>query len=91
LELSPPEAERLSLARQLGTLSLSLRSLVDSGRQGPVRHNEAIVVYRGADSETLVCAPDCDHSYAAGGTSSSSPSNAGKSDQTQAPGKPSPK
>jgi pilus assembly protein CpaB len=91
LELAPAEAERLSLARQRGTLSLSLRSLVDSGRQGPVRHNEAIVVYRGADSETLVCAPNCDHSYAAGGTSSSSPSNAGKSDQAQAPGKPSPK
>jgi pilus assembly protein CpaB len=91
LELAPSEAERLSLARQLGTLSLALRSLVDSGRQGPVRRNEAIVVYRGADSETLVCASSCNHSQSAGGTSSSSPSSAGNADRAQAPGKPSPK
>ncbi len=50
LELSPRQSEHLSLAHQLGTLSLALRSLVDSGTkkvvedQGPA---DTIVVYRG--------------------------------------------
>ena len=86
LELSPSETERLSLARQLGTLSLALRSLVDSGRQGPVRRNDAIVVYRGANSQTLVCAPSCDKDQPL----VSSGSSPGKSEQAPAPGKPSP-
>jgi pilus assembly protein CpaB len=35
LELSPDQAETLALSRQLGTLSLALRSLVDSQPGGP--------------------------------------------------------
>jgi pilus assembly protein CpaB len=31
LEVTPRQAEELQLARQLGTLSLALRSLVDAG------------------------------------------------------------
>lgn len=87
LELMPPEAERLARARQLGTLSLTLRSLVDSGQRGPGRRNEAVIVYRGVDSETLVCAPSCDHSYAAGGSSSPG----GGENDSRAQGKPAPK
>lgn len=87
LELTPPEAERLSLARQLGTLSLSLRSLVDSGRQGPARSSAAIVVYRGAEAETLICAPICNHNSGAGGGGAS---KGGNGDEPQTPGKPSP-
>lgn len=34
LELSPSQSETLALARQLGTISLALRSLVDSGKGG---------------------------------------------------------
>jgi pilus assembly protein CpaB len=56
LELSPRMSERLALAHQLGTMSLALRSLVDSGTKkaaedkGP---SDAIVVYRGV-ARTLV-------------------------------------
>jgi pilus assembly protein CpaB len=35
LELTPPQTETLALSRQLGTLSLALRSLVDSKSTGP--------------------------------------------------------
>lgn len=35
LELSPRQTETLALARQLGTLSLALRSLIDANRSGP--------------------------------------------------------
>jgi pilus assembly protein CpaB len=56
LELSPRMSERLALAHQLGTLSLALRSLVDSGTKKTVEDKgpgDAIVVYRGA-SRTVV-------------------------------------
>jgi pilus assembly protein CpaB len=91
LELTPAEAERLSLARQLGTMSLSLRSLVDSGRHEAARRNNSIVVYRGAESQTFICAPDCDHAGGAGSqVSTPAASNGGKGDAS-APGKPQPK
>ena len=57
LELTPAMAERLALAHQLGTLSLALRSLVDSGTQkqadGKRPRADSIVVYRGAESRSL--------------------------------------
>src|SRR6202043_2191158 len=50
LELSPRMSERLALAHQLGSLSLALRSLIDSGTK-KVAEDKApsgqIVVYRG--------------------------------------------
>jgi pilus assembly protein CpaB len=79
LELTPAEAERLSLARQLGTMSLSLRSLVDAGRHDAARRSNAIVVYRGAESQTFICAPDCDHAGGAG-TQVSTPSGTKSAD-----------
>jgi pilus assembly protein CpaB len=50
LELTPRMSERLALAHQLGTMSLSLRSLVDSGAKKTVEDkgpSDSIVVYRG--------------------------------------------
>jgi pilus assembly protein CpaB len=35
LEVTPRQAETLALSRQLGTLSLALRSLIDANRSGP--------------------------------------------------------
>jgi pilus assembly protein CpaB len=73
LELSPSLAEKLALARQLGTISLALRSLVDSGTpslQAPaVQETNKIVVYRGADQQAYTCAPNCDHSVTSSGNS----------------------
>jgi pilus assembly protein CpaB len=40
LELAPRQAERLALARQQGTLSLALRSLVDSDKDKPEQAEE---------------------------------------------------
>jgi pilus assembly protein CpaB len=34
LELTPRQAESLALARQVGTISLALRSVVDTGKDG---------------------------------------------------------
>jgi pilus assembly protein CpaB len=56
LELSPRMSERLALAHQLGTMSLALRSLVDSGTKKTVDEKgpgDQIVVYRGV-SRTIV-------------------------------------
>ncbi len=84
LELTPAEAERLSLARQMGTLSLALRSLLDAGRHSPgQRSSNAIVVFRGAESQNFICAPDCEHAGAAGSAGS-------KSSDVSGPSKPSP-
>jgi pilus assembly protein CpaB len=50
LELSSRQSEHLALAHQLGTMSLALRSLVDSGTKKVVEDNgpaDSIVVYRG--------------------------------------------
>jgi pilus assembly protein CpaB len=64
LELSPGQAETLTVSRQLGTLSLALRSLVDSGSQKqPVEAKKlpsnVVVVYRGTEVEQMTCAPIC--------------------------------
>jgi pilus assembly protein CpaB len=56
LELSPRMSERLALAHQLGSLSLALRSLVDSGAKNVAEDkapSDQIVVYRGV-SRTVV-------------------------------------
>jgi Flp pilus assembly protein CpaB len=94
LELSPQMAERLALAHQMGTLSLTLRSLVDSGRTGPGREqrNDSVVVYRGADVEAFSCTPNCDRHIAVGGTASQMdlPSS-DKNDPGQGKAKPSPR
>jgi pilus assembly protein CpaB len=50
LELSPRQSEHLALAHQLGTMSLALRSLVDSGSKKVVEekgNTDSVVVYRG--------------------------------------------
>ena len=74
LELSPPLAEKLMLAHQLGTLSLALRSLVDSGTQQaeakPPPRADSITVYRGTSVEAYSCTPNCDHRVIPGGSSS---------------------
>ncbi len=68
LELTPSMAERLALAHQLGTLSLSLRSLVDSGtqKQAAAGRDDSIVVYRGSVLESFSCRPNCDHRAGSG-------------------------
>ena len=97
LELTPAMAERLALAHQLGTLSLALRSLVDSGTQKqtdgkPPRAN-SIVVYRGAEVSAYSCTPNCDHRVTVGGTGSdmSAAPKPGASDAGAAAAKPTPK
>ncbi len=63
LELRPRQAEALARARQSGTLSLALRSLVDANRQAKAETAEGdgktITVYRGADRNVYNCMPDC--------------------------------
>ncbi|RXF73646.1 Flp pilus assembly protein CpaB [Hansschlegelia zhihuaiae] len=52
LELSPAQAEQVALSRQLGTISLALRSLVDSGPTAAdpsdpaARRNNAVTIVR---------------------------------------------
>jgi pilus assembly protein CpaB len=75
LELSSRLAEKLALAHQLGTLSLALRSLVDSGTSQlaearPQQHADTITIYRGAAVEAYSCTPDCDHRVIPGGSAS---------------------
>jgi pilus assembly protein CpaB len=72
LELTPQMVERLTLAHQLGTISLSLRSLVDSGPQKQVDakapRGDSVVVYRGSAVEAFACTPNCDHRVTIGGS-----------------------
>jgi pilus assembly protein CpaB len=73
LELTPRLAEKLMLAHQLGTMSLSLRSLLDAGKgqvadAGPAT-GDTIVVYRGTSVEGFSCTPTCDHRVTVGGGS----------------------
>jgi pilus assembly protein CpaB len=49
LELTPPQAEKLALSRQLGTLTLALRSLIDADSAAP--RDDAIVKKRGVTIE----------------------------------------
>lgn len=85
LEVTPQMAERLALAHQLGTISLSLRSLMDSvtQKQAAVR-DDAIVVYRGSVLESFACRPNCDHR-----AGSAPPPDTGASSPT--PARPTPK
>jgi pilus assembly protein CpaB len=74
LELTPRLAEKLMLAHQLGTMSLSLRSLVDAGKgqvadASPPSSGDTIVVYRGTAVEAFSCTPACDHRVTMGGGS----------------------
>jgi pilus assembly protein CpaB len=64
LELKPGQAEALARARQTGTISLALRSLVDAGAPTaprPEASGEGIVtVFRGTDErEVYSCTPLC--------------------------------
>jgi pilus assembly protein CpaB len=63
LELKPAQAETLARARQTGTLSLALRSLVDAHAQEapPDDSGDGVVtVFRGVDErEMLSCTPLC--------------------------------
>ena len=76
LELSPQLVEKLTLAHQLGTLSLALRSLVDSGMQQtaeakPPPRSDSITIFRGgAAVEAYTCTPNCDHRVIPGGAAS---------------------
>lgn len=63
LELKPGQAEILAKARQSGTISLALRSMVDAHAQEAPRVDGTIgliTVFRGADErETYSCTPMC--------------------------------
>jgi pilus assembly protein CpaB len=63
LELKPGQTETLARARQTGTISLALRSLVDAHAADAPRVNESgdgvVTVFRGDDREVLSCTPLC--------------------------------
>jgi len=63
LELLPAQAGILARARQSGTISLALRSLVDARTPDAPRKEASsagmITVYRGEDSEVYSCTPLC--------------------------------
>jgi pilus assembly protein CpaB len=62
LELKPGQAATLARARQAGTLSLALRSLVDAHAQEAPRTSDSegvVTVFRGEDREVLSCTPLC--------------------------------
>jgi pilus assembly protein CpaB len=62
LELKPGQAETLARARQSGTISLALRSLVDAHKAEAPSNSEGdgiITVFRGDDREVLTCTPLC--------------------------------
>jgi pilus assembly protein CpaB len=63
LELKPTQAEALARARQTGTISLALRSLVDAKAVAEPRSEESgdgmVTVFRGEEREILSCTPLC--------------------------------
>jgi pilus assembly protein CpaB len=63
LELKPRQSETLARARQSGSLSLALRSLVDANRAAPREEDDTenlVNVYRGVDErETYDCKSSC--------------------------------
>jgi pilus assembly protein CpaB len=63
LELKPAQAEILARARQTGTLSLALRSMVDAHTPDAPRvdgSNDGIItVFRGEEREVYACTPLC--------------------------------
>lgn len=72
LELKPKQSETLSRARQSGTLSLALRSLVDANK-GAARPDNSdddnlITVFRGGDRDVYNCTPGCKRRAGGDGT-----------------------
>src|ERR1700761_3319616 len=60
LELRPDQTEILARSRQVGTLTLSLRSLTDAKVAEVKADDDALVtVYRGVDKQTYSCSPSC--------------------------------
>jgi pilus assembly protein CpaB len=63
LELKPAQAEVLARARQSGTLSLALRSLVDANAADKPRQEGStdglVTVFRGDEREVYSCTPLC--------------------------------
>lgn len=64
LELKPKQAETLARARQAGTLSLALRSLVDANKTVTKADNDnsddkVVTIYRGVDRDVYNCTPAC--------------------------------
>lgn len=64
LELKPKQAEMLARARQSGTLSLALRSLVDANSpKGPkddsATDEKTVTIYRGTERNTYNCQSEC--------------------------------
>jgi len=60
LELLPDQTEILARARQSGTLTLALRSIVDAKATEVKADDQMLVtVYRGVDKQTYSCSPSC--------------------------------
>jgi pilus assembly protein CpaB len=60
LELRPDQTEVLARARQIGTLTLALRSIADAKMAEVKADDDALVtVYRGVDRQTYSCSPSC--------------------------------
>lgn len=62
LELRPAQTQILARARQSGTISLALRSLVDANAPAPRNEDSGeglITVFRGEEREVLACTPLC--------------------------------
>ena len=62
LELKPAQAELLARARQSGTISLALRSMLDAHAPDAPRvdgGNSLITVFRGEDRDVYACTPLC--------------------------------
>jgi pilus assembly protein CpaB len=62
LELKPAQAELLARARQSGTISLALRSMLDAHAPDAPRgdgENSLITVFRGEDRDVYSCTPLC--------------------------------
>src|ERR1700742_1667447 len=60
LELKPGQAEALTRARQMGSLTLALRSIVDARTvEAKVDDQSLVTVFRGLDSQVYSCNPVC--------------------------------
>ena len=61
LELRPDQAEALARARQVGSLTLALRSIADAKKTIEARADDGslVTVYRGTGSQTYSCNPVC--------------------------------
>jgi pilus assembly protein CpaB len=59
LELKPEQAETLARSRQLGPLTLALRSIADLRSVEARADDQVITVYRGTDRQIYACTPVC--------------------------------